>query len=250
MWRTLQGLARRLADVILPRHCAHCGQLIVHPGQVSFCQACWQQIRLITPPYCPCCGEPFRSPVALIASPEHRCGACRAHPPPYDHARAVGDYDGPLRQAIHLFKYRGKLPLRWPLLQLALEHFHEHYPMAAYEAIIPVPLHPRRLMQREFNQAVLLASGLSQHLQVPLLEGLLVRTRQTRPQVELSGDERRSNVKGAFAVTDPGLIDGKAALLVDDVLTTGATVGEAARILKNAGARQVDVFALARVVRR
>jgi ComF family protein len=250
VWRTLQGAVRRLVDVILPRHCATCGQLIVHTGQVSFCEACWRQVRLITPPYCPCCGQPFRSPVALASSPEHRCSACRTHPPPFDHARAVGHYEGPLRQAIHLFKYRGKLPLRRPLLQLALTHFAEHYPMAAYDAIIPVPLHPRRLMQREFNQAALLAAGLSRHLQAPICERVLVRARQTKPQVELSGDERRRNVKDTFVVIDHGRMEGKVVLLVDDVLTTGATVGEAARVLKAAGARQVDVFALARVVRR
>jgi ComF family protein len=154
-----------------------------------------------------------------------------------------------LRQAIHLFKYRGKLALHRPLLQLALTHFHEHYPEMVYEAVIPVPLHYHRLRQREFNQATIFAKGLARQLDLPVVERLLVRVRQTRPQVELSGDERRRNVKGAFAVTDPLRIAGKVVLLVDDVLTTSATVGEAATVLKAAGAQQVDVLALARVVR-
>lgn len=249
MWHALQGVARRLVDVILPRHCASCGQLLGREEQGSFCVTCWQQIRLITPPYCPCCGQPFRSPVALTFSPEHRCGTCRTHPPPFDHARAIGRYEGSLRQAIHLFKYRGKLALHRPLVQLALAHFHEHYPERVYEGVIPVPLHLSRLKQREFNQAAIVAKGLARHLDIRALERVLVRLRPTRPQVELSGDERRRNVTGAFAVVDPDRIDGKAVLLVDDVLTTGATVGEAAKVLKAAGARQVDVFALARVVR-
>jgi ComF family protein len=218
-------------------------------GQGCFCDDCWRMIRLITPPYCPCCGEPFRSPMALTSSPEYRCGACRAQPPHFDHARAIGRYEGPLRQAIHQFKYRGKLHLKRPLLRLALEHFDTHFPATAFDAIIPAPLHRERLMQREFNQATVLAKGLARYLHVPMLEQLLVRVRSTRPQVELSGRERRQNVKQAFAVTDAATLEDKQVLVVDDVFTTGATLGEIARTIKVAGARQVDVFALARVVR-
>jgi ComF family protein len=246
MW---QGISGRLIDLILPRHCYHCQQPIVAERQGSFCAACWGLIRLITPPYCPCCGDPFRSPVALTYSPEYRCGACRATPPAFDHARAIGRYEGPLRQAIHLLKYRGKLSLKQPLLQLAIAHFDAHFPVATFDTIIPVPLHTERLMHREFNQAAVLARGLARHLDVPVLERLLVRVRPTRPQVELSGRERRQNVSQAFAVTNAAALADTVVLLVDDVLTTGATLGEAAKTLKAAGARQVDVFALARVVR-
>jgi ComF family protein len=153
-----------------------------------------------------------------------------------------------LRQAIHLLKYRGKLCLKQPLLQLAIAHFDVHFPSAAYQAIIPVPLHRERLMRREFNQAAVLARGLAHHLNVPILERLLLRVRSTRPQVELSGSERRQNVRQAFAVTNPAALQNKYVLVVDDVFTTGATLGEVARTLKGAGAAQVDVFALARVL--
>jgi ComF family protein len=248
VWRSLQRIGGRLIDVILPRHCYHCGQPIASEGQGSFCEVCWGLIRLITPPYCPCCGQPFRSPVALTYSPEYRCGVCRAAPPPFDHARAVGRYEGPLRQAIHLLKYRGKLQVKRPLLRLALEHFEIHFPAPVFDAIIPVPLHRERLMQREFNQATVLANGIARHLEVPMLERQLVRVRSTRPQVELSGRERRQNVRRAFAVTNAAALEDKVLLVVDDVLTTGATLGEVAKTLKAAGARQVDVFALARVV--
>jgi ComF family protein len=249
VWHTMRGLGSRLVDVILPRHCYNCGQPIAQDPPGSFCHACWRLIRLIKPPYCPCCGRPFRSPVALRYSPEHRCGACRNRPPPFDHARALGRYEGPLRQAIHLLKYRGKLHVERPLLQLACAHFSEHFPDTAFDAVVPVPLHRNRLMQREFNQAAVLARGLARHLNVPVLERSLVRVRWTRPQVELSGDERRRNVKNAFAVTDPPSIAGKTVLLIDDVFTTGATLDAAATALKAAEAAQVDVFALARVVR-
>jgi ComF family protein len=186
--------------------------------------------------------------MALTYSPEYRCGACRAHPPPFDHARAIGRYEGPLRQAIHLLKYRGKLYLKQPLLRLAIAHFDAHFPGTVFDAIIPVPLHRERLMQREFNQAAVLAQGLARHLNVPVLERLLVRVRSTRPQVELSGSERRQNVRQAFAVTNAVALRDAVVLVVDDVLTTGTTLGEAAMTLKAAGAKQVDVFALARVV--
>jgi ComF family protein len=218
-------------------------------GRGGFCASCWRLIRLIQAPYCPCCGEPFPSPIALTYSPEYRCGACRVKPPPFDHARAIGRYEGPLRQAIHLLKYGGKLRLKQPLLQLALEHFDVHFPDTAYDAIIPVPLHRGRLMQREFNQAAVLARGLAHYLNVPILERLLVRVRSTRPQVELSGGERQQNVKQAFAVTNPAALEDTQVLAVDDVFTTGATLGEVARTLKGAGATRVDVFALARVLR-
>jgi ComF family protein len=249
VWQAWRAIGSRLVDVILPQHCHHCGRPIAFAGEGSFCDDCWRMIRLITPPYCPCCGEPFRSPMTLTSSPEYRCGACRAQPPHFDHARAVGRYEGPLRQAIHLLKYRGKLHLKQPLLRLALEHFDTHFPATVFDAIIPVPLHRERLMQREFNQATVLAKGLAHYLHVPILERLLVRVRSTRPQVELSGRERRQNVKQAFAVTDAAALEAKQVLVVDDVFTTGATLGEVARTIKVAGAAQVDVFALARVVR-
>src|SRR5919108_4025983 len=220
VWQVVQGLSGRLIDLILPRHCYHCGQLIAPERQGSFCAACWGLIRLIMPPYCPCCGEPFRSPIALTSSPEYRCGACRATQPPFDHARAIGRYEGPLRQAIHLLKYRGKLDLKQPLLELARAYFDTHFPAITFDAILPVPLHPERLMQREFNQAAVLAQGLARHLNVPVLERLLVRVRSTRPQVELSGSERRQNVRQAFAVTDAAALEDKQVLVVDDVFTT------------------------------
>jgi ComF family protein len=245
----LWGIGIRLVDVILPRYCYHCGLPVPSQRQGSFCDRCWSLICLIEPPYCPCCGEPFPSPVALAYSPAYRCGPCQASPPAFDHARAIGRYEGPLRQALHLLKYRGKLHLKRPLLQLACEHFEVHYPEPAYDVVIPVPLHRQRLMQREFNQATVIAQGLASYLDVPLLERLLVRTRSTRPQVELSGSERRQNVRQAFAVVHAPAVKDKTVLVVDDVFTTGATLGEVARTLKAAGARQVDVFALARVVR-
>jgi ComF family protein len=249
VWEVMCGIGSRLVDAILPQHCYYCGRPIASTGQGRFCDRCWSLIRLITPPYCPCCGDPFRSPIALTYSPQYRCGTCRTRPPHFDRARAIGRYEGPLRQAIHQLKYRGKLHLKQPLLRLALEHFDAHFPGTIFDAIIPVPLHRERLMQREFNQATVFAKGLAHHLHVPVLERLLVRVRSTRPQVELSGRERRQNVRQAFAVTDAVVLAGRQVLVVDDVFTTGATLGEIARTLKVAGATQVDVFALARVVR-
>jgi ComF family protein len=138
--------------------------------------------------------------------------------------------------------------LKQPLLQLALTHFEVHFPGSAYDVIMPVPLHQERLMRREFNQAAVLARGLARHLGVPMVQRLLVRVRSTRPQVELSGRERRQNVRQAFAVTNPAALEHMQVLVVDDVFTTGATLGEVARTLKGAGAARVDVFALARVL--
>ena len=112
VWQAWSEIGNRLIDVILPWHCYQCGRPIASDEGGGFCASCWSLIRLIKAPYCPCCGEPFRSPITLTYSPEYRCGACRAQPPPFDQARAIGRYEDPLRQAIHLLKYRGKLRLK------------------------------------------------------------------------------------------------------------------------------------------
>jgi ComF family protein len=148
-----------------------------------------------------------------------------------------------LEQAIRLYKYRGHPTLAAPLAKLALV-WRERMPPA--DLIVPVPLHPARLRQREFNQALLVADHLAQALQVPLSCEHLVRIRATRPQTELDRAERTRNVRHAFAVRHSPELEDRRVLLVDDVLTTGATVNECARALRRAGAASVTVLTLAR----
>ncbi len=162
----------------------------------------------------------------------------------FDQALSVGYFEGPLREAIHRFKYSPCRSLGKPLAAWAAKHIRP----VAVDCIMPVPLHVSRLRQRGFNQALVLASELSTGFALPLVYDNLARVRPTRPQVELSGEERVKNVTGAFALRRPGEVRDRDVLLVDDVHTTGATMNECAAVLKDAGAARVTALTIARAV--
>ncbi|MEW6542646.1 MAG: ComF family protein [Nitrospirota bacterium] len=151
----------------------------------------------------------------------------------------------PLREAIHLLKYRGKVALAATLGDLMGTAMDQ---LPAFDLLVPVPLHPTRLKEREFNQSLLLADRLNRRLRLPLSYDNLLRVRRTDPQTELTRSARLKNLRRAFAVRRPGDIEGKRILLVDDVLTTGTTVNECAKALRRAGAADVYVYTLARTV--
>lgn len=200
-------------------------------------------MRPISHPLCQVCGIPF-----VGAGTDHLCGDCLKKPPSFDAARAGFVYDGHCRELIHTFKYQNKTHLRRPLALLALERLTEFIAARRPDVVVPVPLHRKRLRSRGFNQAVLLGELLACEWQLPLERRALQRVRWTEPQISLSADERRENVKGAFAVADSVAVAGKRVLIVDDVLTTGSTVGECSRMLKRAGAVDVAVVTVARAV--
>lgn len=233
-----------LLDVFLPPVCHICHDFIPDAGTLHICTACRERLPLVSSPICPCCGIPFTG-----AGDDHLCGACLTHQPHFDSARAGFLYEGAIRDLIHNFKYDYRTHLRYPLALLTLNGVSgivaDHEP----HLIIPVPLHRSRLRQRGFNQAVLLGRVLSRHLKIAMLPDAIARTRRTEPQVDLSRAERRLNVKGAFTVCRPGLIAGKRILLLDDVMTTGSTIDECAKELKNAGAELVIGAAVARTPR-
>ncbi len=206
---------------------------------------CWSEFESIKGQACGRCGKPFNAPDALTFSPDHTCFSCRTAPPHFDQAVAAGIFEGPLREAIHLYKYRPLRALGAPLAAwMAGQVQIDQRP----DLVLPVPLHRKRLKQRGFNQALLLAQGIARKFTFELSYDNLLRTRQTRPQVELSGEERSANVKDAFGLLRPKEIEGKGILLIDDVFTTGATMNECARVLKTAGALAVVAFTLARTV--
>jgi ComF family protein len=159
----------------------------------------------------------------------------------------VGLYHGILQQIIHAMKYRPVYGLARPLAQLLQHQFEACWAEAAPAVLVPVPLHRRRLRQREFDQALALAWYLSQGVGIPCEAEILRRQRDTKSQVGLNFTERDQNVRGAFEVRHPQSIRGKTVLLIDDVYTTGATVNECARVLQRAGAEWVGVYTLARV---
>jgi ComF family protein len=151
-------------------------------------------------------------------------------------------------EAISRFKYHGASRLAKPLGTFLAEYKDSDFPFSDFELILCVPLHPRRLRQRGFNQSLLLARRVSRAHSIPLNFTALQRTRHTQPQTQLSGPERQKNIRGAFEVRRPEAIAEKEILLIDDVFTTGATVQECAKVLLKAGAKRVDVLTLARAM--
>ena len=231
---------RRVLDYILPVQCKACGRVIPSAmGPSGFCDPCWATARLFTGPACSRCGRPFES------GPDHPCAACESRPPAYDRAAAAGPYEGVLAQAITLFKYRRKTGLARPLGALLADRLAALPPV---DLVIPIPLHPRRLREREFNQSLLLAQEVSRPAGLPLAYQAVARVGWAPPQVELSGPDRLTNVRGAFEVRDASAVAERSVLLVDDVMTTGATVNECAKALRKAGAAAVYVLTVARTV--
>lgn len=232
-------------DLLLPATCSYCRSSVGSSPAPFFCLQCWSDLAPLQGALCPNCGRPFGSPEAVAQSPDHLCRSCREHATYFDQALAAGLFEGPLREAIHIFKYRPLRALGRPLGSWMAGQIRLVHPL---DCAMPVPLHTTRLRMRGFNQALLLADIVSRSLSLALDYDNLVRTRPTRPQVELTGPERSQNVRGAFALKRPGDVAGRRILLVDDVFTTGATLDECSRVLKQAGARSVTALTLARTM--
>lgn len=233
-----------IADLIFPPRCITCGELLEQHGPLPFCPPCMAGIHFIGSPLCPRCGTPF--PAA--EGEDHLCGECLITERPYAVARSVGRYEETLLTAIHRFKYRGKTGIGDLLSRIMADFADNIWDMKAFERILPVPLHRRRLRERGFNQAVILARGLSKRFNIPLDFTSLRRDLFTPPQVGLDRKQRSANVQGAFTVTHPERIVGRRLLLVDDVYTTGSTLTECARVLIRAKAEAVAVLTMARAV--
>ena len=230
-----------LLEFFLPRLCVFCEQVVGEKAEVAVCPACEAKVEWVASPLCPRCGRVF----SVREGTDHLCGACQTEPPPFTRARAAALYEeeGPTGQAIKRFKYSGRQDML-PVMHHWLQRPQCLELVAQADLVAPVPLHPHRLKQRGFNQALLLAQAFPG---VRLERELLIRVRPTPPQSGLNPKERRENVKGAFAVPRPEKVKGKKILLVDDVFTTGATVKECAQSLRRAGAHEVDVLTVARV---
>ncbi|OIP62728.1 MAG: amidophosphoribosyltransferase [Nitrospirae bacterium CG_4_9_14_3_um_filter_53_35] len=236
---------REFLNLVLPGKCPICHvDLNTEEGEPPpFCSSCLQKMIQIAGHGCPTCGRPLPSRELLEMNPKFRCGVCRLRQTHLDGAKACFYFAGPVREAIHLFKYRGYWRLGRGLVRGAVDCMKE-VPFEA-DLILPVPLDTLRLRRRGFNQAVVLGRELSKAKGIPMALDLLVRTKRVRPQVGLRGKERLKNIRGCFHVTNPERIEGRKVLLVDDVMTTGATANECARRLKKSGVKSVFLFAVA-----
>ena len=237
----MRAWALAALDLVFPALCPVCQATLAARRRDPLCGGCWGAIRRLGPPACERCGLPFAAPAATGL-----CGGCARERPAWDWALAAAEYEGAARDALHAFKFHGKRALARPLAALLLEQWGPALAAAAPEALIPVPLGRARERERGFNQAALVAERLGAALRVPLRPRWLVRARATQPQTDLGATERRANVRGAFAADTA--VAGRHVALVDDVLTTGATAAECARMLKAAGAARVGVLAVARVL--
>jgi ComF family protein len=236
---------RTLLHIIFPAACAACQKSLWGDSVPFFCNRCWSSLTPIPAPVCPRCGRPFASSIAIQYSPTHQCGTCRKRPLALTQAWSLFPYQTPLKEALALFKYRGKLSLAKPLARALIEALP---PLPALDGIIPVPLHPQRLREREYNQSLVLADRLSHQTGIPLILACLLRIRPTVPQTSLSRKERLTNLRRAFSVAKPENILGKRILLVDDVFTTGMTLHECAKALRRAGSGPVYGLTLARML--
>jgi ComF family protein len=236
--------AGRLAlDLLLPPRCATCDSPVSVQGQ--FCAACFARTSLIGPPLCDRCGVPFAS--AGQGGAEALCPVCREHPPLFRQARAALRYDEHARRLILPLKHGDRVelaPILAPMMVRAGAALLERA-----DVLVPVPLHRRRLFQRKYNQAAVLAFAVGRLAGRPVIPDAMVRTRRTAPLDEKSPAERAREVAGAFAVRPSRLarIAGRTVLLVDDVMTSGATADACAAALLEAGAAAADVLVAARV---
>jgi ComF family protein len=256
--------AGAILDLLFPPLCPVCGD---HAGiqfrdgpllrRAPLCERCWNSIAWLHPPWCSTCGRPSTAVPAAPASnaavhsgvdsASERCGACLTRPPVFAYARSGARYEGTVRKALHAFKFSRKVALADPLSAVLLDACASGLPEPV-EIVVPVPLHPTRERERGFNQAAVLAQRVARFLDAALSERALRRPRVTVPQADLSGLARMANVRGAFTLHDPAAVRGRHVVVVDDVLTTGATVTECARTLKQGGAVSVGILTVARVI--
>ncbi len=241
---------RGLLDIIYPPRCAVCGAFLIHEkslkgnGARGFCSRCLSDFHKIRPPYCTICGKPFISE----NQEDHLCEDCLRKHPYYEALRAPYVYEGAMLEAIHLFKYGGKRHLSKSLGALIARFAAEWLGEEGGLLSMPVPLHPKRLRERGFNQSLLLCKYVSLWLDAELDSLSLRRVRYTQPQTTLGRKERLKNVRRAFVLKNQGSLRGKKVLVVDDVTTTGSTMNECARVLKRAGAEKVFALTLARAI--
>ena len=262
----LRRLLDCMADALFPARCLGCGRLFHHAAAawpetapednpsrardfapamaLYFCARCRNQWTAVESPLCPRCGLVFKS----RAGEDHLCGRCLDRPGAFSRARAAGIYNGSLRVAVHALKFKGAVHLAAPLGALLYDTFRRHWTVGEIDVIAPVPLHRQRFRRRGFNQAYLLMRRWALPNETIIVRDLLLRTRATAPQTGLDRRQRRINIKNAFTVHRPDRCTGRRVLLVDDVLTTGATVEACAAALIRDGASRVDVLTLARAL--
>jgi ComF family protein len=257
------GFAKRAAATLFftlfPADCRICGSPLIRVSRLPVCETCLLALHPLQGSYCSVCGEALHLPAGMdyleADRSETRCLLCQRTDPPFERAVAYGSYDGELRDLIHVLKFqqvRAAAAVLGRALAGAIANLERTMPVGTI-VVVPVPLHARKQAQRGFNQAETIARVALKQLSRPkrfaLCTGVLLRRRETGSQIGLTRHQRRENLRGAFAVSDPAQILKRDILLVDDVLTTGTTAAECARVLLRAGAARVWVATVARTLK-
>ena len=235
----LQQAIETAVTFLYPAECHVCNGFLGVAAMPYICVNCWQDIQFVEPPWCDICGTP---------DAKGRCDDCAISPPRYGKLRSIAFYQTTLQQAVHLFKFRKKKAFASHLIQLMNAHIPVDCNISEYDSVLPIPIHKKRLRERGFNQAMLLADGIAKAEGLPVLADALVRKRHTVAQSSLDKAARQQNIVGAFEVRNPDAIRGKRLLIIDDVFTTGATIREAVSELWTADPAEVDVLTLARTL--
>lgn len=236
-------LRRGLKDILYPPTCAACRRRLPEDdSDALICRECRLAIKKNLPPFCFRCGRHLDIKKAV----KNLCAGCVKQQLHFDRALSPCKYEGVMKELIHAFKYRNKDYLGEHLSALMVEFIQEYgFDMNPIDLIIPIPLYRSKMREREFNQAQVLSDCVARAFNKDTLSDSLIRHRATRPQSELQGDARMQNIQGCFSLTRAHSVAEKNVLLIDDVLTTGATASEAASVLKKAGAHTVFVMTLA-----
>jgi len=242
----LQKQATGIFDLLFPPMCLVCGE-VLNERDDSMCSLCEQSMVPVGHDVCPTCGYPSKRIRSQKKEKSH-CKHCPARPVHFESARAAFLYHGHFPEVVHAYKYDRRYALGQPLAHAMFMAHHRFYPerLSDQDMFIPVPLHFMRRAQRGYNQAQVLAEEIAQLTKTPCVSDLMVRRRRTKRQALLPHNERAQNVFGAFEVSRPERIRGKNIGLIDDVITSGNTVNECARVLIEAGAERVQVLALTR----
>jgi ComF family protein len=232
---------KRFLDMLYPRNCIGCGVAAPEPFHY-ICWDCWSDCSHVEAPFCKVCGDP----VAGSVDHDFTCFSCSAERPAFEGARSAARYDGVVGEALRQLKYEKGLWLAPDMAELLMRCMKAEYSDKKFDLVIPVPLHHVRRRERGYNQSAVLAAELGRKMGCRSVPGMLRRIRATTTQTNLTAPRRLSNVKNAFESRRAKGLAGRCVLLVDDVMTTGATVNACAKALIKGGARSVHVLTVAR----
>jgi competence protein ComFC len=228
-------------DLIYPRFCVGC-DTVVRDRENHICWDCFSSVDILSSPICSICGDPADG----IIEHEYTCSWCVNRRPHFDRARSAVRYRGVVKDSLQAFKYNNQIHMVSDLAELLVSCVKTHYSDDEFDAVTVVPLDSKKQRQRSYNQSTLIGQKLASAIGVKCAPECVCRTKAVRPQVELNARQRIMNVKGIFEVREQAWVKGRSFLLVDDVMTTGATVNELSKVLKGAGADRVCVATVAR----